>query len=113
MRNRGRRIGEILQMWREVDDRASSRKRSELPDRVAHLQAVELHTWQCTCLEKSGGNPEAARLAGLNVLRVIGSVYVIMGFFAGLGGFVLSARLNSSEAVAGVGYELTVIASVV
>jgi ribose/xylose/arabinose/galactoside ABC-type transport system permease subunit len=60
-----------------------------------------------------GGNPEAARLAGLNVLRVIGSVYVIMGFFAGLGGFVLSARLNSSEAVAGVGYELTVIASVV
>jgi inositol transport system permease protein len=60
-----------------------------------------------------GGNPEAARLAGLNVLRVISSVYVIMGFFAGLGGFVLSARLNSAEAVAGTGYELTVIASVV
>src|SRR5579872_1412543 len=60
-----------------------------------------------------GGNPEAARLSGLNVRKVIGSVYVIMGFFAGLGGFVLSARLNSSEAVAGVGYELTVIASVV
>src|SRR5579863_1508253 len=34
-----------------------------------------------------GGNPEAARLAGLNVLGVIGSVYMIMGFFAGLGGF--------------------------
>jgi inositol transport system permease protein len=60
-----------------------------------------------------GGNPEAARLSGLNVRRLIGSVYVIMGFFAGLGGFVLSARLNSSEAVAGVGYELTVIASAV
>jgi ribose/xylose/arabinose/galactoside ABC-type transport system permease subunit len=60
-----------------------------------------------------GGNPEAARLSGLNVRRVIGSVYVIMGFFAGLGAFVLSARLNSSEAVAGIGYELTVIASVV
>jgi inositol transport system permease protein len=60
-----------------------------------------------------GGNPEAARLSGLNVRRVISSVYVIMGFFAGLGAFVLSARLNSSEAVAGIGYELTVIASVV
>ena len=35
------------------------------------------------------------------------------GFFAGLGSFVLSARLNSAEAVAGTGYELTVIASVV
>ena len=32
---------------------------------------------------------------------------------AGLGGFVLSARLNSAEAVAGLTYELTVIASVV
>ncbi|WP_395686275.1 ABC transporter permease [Aestuariivirga sp.] len=60
-----------------------------------------------------GGNPEAARLAGVNVNAVIASVYIIMGFFAGLGAFVLSARLNSAEAVAGTGYELTVIASVV
>jgi inositol transport system permease protein len=60
-----------------------------------------------------GGNPEAARLSGLNVNRMICSVYVIMGFFAGLGSFVLAARLNSAEAVAGTGYELTVIASVV
>ncbi len=60
-----------------------------------------------------GGNPEAARLSGLNVTGIICSVYVIMGFFAGLGAFVLAARLNSAEAVAGTGYELTVIASVV
>ena len=60
-----------------------------------------------------GDNPEAARLSGLDVRAVICSVYVIMGFFAGLGAFVLSARLNSAEAVAGTGYELTVIASVV
>jgi inositol transport system permease protein len=60
-----------------------------------------------------GGNREAARLSGVNVRRVLLSVYVIIGFLAGLAGFVLSARLNSSEAVAGTGYELTVIASVV
>ena len=60
-----------------------------------------------------GGNREAARLSGVNVQRVLLSVYIIVGFFAGLAGFVLSARLNSSEAVAGIGYELTVIASVV
>ena len=60
-----------------------------------------------------GGNPEAARLSGLNVRAITTSVYVIMGFFAGLGAFVLSARLNSAEAIAGMGYELTVIASVV
>jgi inositol transport system permease protein len=60
-----------------------------------------------------GGNREAARLSGVNVQQVLLSVYVIVGFFAGLAGFVLSARLNSSEAVAGIGYELTAIASVV
>ncbi len=60
-----------------------------------------------------GGNPEAARLSGLNVAAITLSVYVIVGFFAGLGGFVLSSRLNSAEAVAGLGYELTVIAAVV
>lgn len=60
-----------------------------------------------------GGNPDAARLSGLNVDRVTIQVYLIIGFMAGLGGFVLSARLNSAEAVAGLTYELTVIASVV
>jgi ribose/xylose/arabinose/galactoside ABC-type transport system permease subunit len=60
-----------------------------------------------------GGNREAARLSGVNVRRVLLSVYVVIGFLSGLAGFVLSARLNSSEAVAGIGYELNVIASVV
>ena len=60
-----------------------------------------------------GGNVEAARLSGLDVRGLTLSVYVIVGFFAGLAGFVLSSRLNSSEAVAGAGYELTVIAAVV
>jgi inositol transport system permease protein len=60
-----------------------------------------------------GGNLEAARLSGLRVDRVLTSVYVIMGLLAGLAGFILSARLSSAEAVAGEGYELRVIASVV
>lgn len=60
-----------------------------------------------------GGNPEAARLTGVPVDRITLSVYVIVGLMAGLGGFVLSARLNSAEAVAGMTYELTVIAAVV
>lgn len=60
-----------------------------------------------------GGNPEAARLSGLNTNRILLSVYVISGFFAGLSGFLLSSRLNSAEQGAGSGYELTVIAGVV
>lgn len=60
-----------------------------------------------------GANPDAARLSGINVNFVIASVYTITGFFAGLAGFVLAARLNSAEAIAGISYELRVIASVV
>ncbi len=60
-----------------------------------------------------GGNAEAARLSGLNTTALIVSVYVISGFCAGLAGFLLTSRLNSAEVVAGVGYELTVIAAVV
>ena len=59
-----------------------------------------------------GGNPEAARLNGLNVTEIITSVYLIVGALAGLAGFLLSARLGAAEAVAGEGYELRVIASV-
>ncbi len=60
-----------------------------------------------------GGNPEAARLSGLSVSFVVSSVYIITGLLTGLAGFLLSARLGSAEAIAGVGYELRVIASVV
>jgi inositol transport system permease protein len=60
-----------------------------------------------------GSNPEAARLSGINVDRVTITTYGIIGFCSGLSGFVLAARLNSAEAVAGTGYELTAIAAVV
>jgi len=60
-----------------------------------------------------GGSAEADRLSGVRVDRVLVAVYMIVGFFSGLASFVLSARLNSAEAVAGIGYELTVISAVV
>jgi inositol transport system permease protein len=60
-----------------------------------------------------GGNPEAARLNGLDVPALITSVYFTVGALAGLAGFLMSARLGAAEAVGGTGYELRVIASVV
>jgi ribose transport system permease protein/inositol transport system permease protein len=61
----------------------------------------------------TGGNPTAAKLNGISTDRIIFSVYVIVGFMCGLAGFLLSARLGSAEAVAGIGFELAVIAAVV
>jgi D-xylose transport system permease protein len=42
-----------------------------------------------------GGNPEAARRAGINVDRVRMAVFMISGFMAGAGGIILASRLRS------------------
>ena len=78
---------------------------------IAHV--VLKHTRFGLHVYAAGGNATASDLNGVNTRRVIMSVYVIVGFFCGLAGFLLSARLGSAEAVAGIGLELDVIAAVV
>lgn len=60
-----------------------------------------------------GGNPEVARLAGINVNLVTIGVYVAAATLAGLAGIVLAARLDSVQPSSGFGYELDTIAAVV
>ncbi|HEY8530626.1 MAG TPA: ribose ABC transporter permease [Limnochorda sp.] len=60
-----------------------------------------------------GGNEQACRLAGIPVPRVKVFVYTLSGFFAGLTGLVLTARLVSAQPTAGTGYELDAIAAVI
>ena len=61
----------------------------------------------------TGGNREAAYLSGIPVHRVIASTYTWCGFFAGVAGVMLAARLQSGQPTAGEFYELTAIAAVV
>ncbi len=60
-----------------------------------------------------GGNPEAAELCGIRIARIRLLVFSISGFLAGLGGLLLSARLNAGDPKYGEMYELEVIAAVV
>ncbi|MGI3186671.1 ABC transporter permease [Nioella aestuarii] len=60
-----------------------------------------------------GGNPEVARLAGINVGRTTVLVYVTSAVLSGLGGILLAARLDSVQPSSGVAYELDAIAAVV
>lgn len=60
-----------------------------------------------------GGNPEVARLAGINVRLATIGVYVVSGLLAGLAGIVLAARLDSVQPSSGFTYELDTIAAVV
>ncbi len=80
---------------------------------VAVGQVVLKYTQYGRWIYALGGNPEAARLSGLNTVLLGASVYVISGFCAGLAGFLQTSRLNSAEQVAGQGFELNAIAAVV
>lgn len=60
-----------------------------------------------------GGNPHAARVAGVNVDRVLVYVYAICGLFAGLAGLLLAGRTDSGFPNAGIGAELDAIAAVI
>jgi ribose transport system permease protein len=60
-----------------------------------------------------GGNEEAARSSGINTDRIKISVFVISGLLTGLAGCIMAGRLFSGSPVAGQGFELDVIASVV
>ncbi|UOR01957.1 ABC transporter permease [Leucobacter allii] len=60
-----------------------------------------------------GGNAEAARLAGIDVRRVVFACYVIAGLTAGIAAIILLGRLDSATPNAATGTELQVIAAVV
>ena len=61
----------------------------------------------------TGGNVQAAWLAGVDTQRVIFATYLANGLLVGLAGVMLAARLGAGVPNAGVGYELDVIAAVV
>ena len=60
-----------------------------------------------------GGNPEAARLAGINVARTKMFVLILSGFTAALAGVVLAARLGTGSGQVGEADLLDAIAAVV
>ena len=60
-----------------------------------------------------GGNPEAARLAGVPVDRVRIAVFALQGLIAGLAGIVLAARITSGQPNTSLGLELAVISACV
>ena len=50
-----------------------------------------------------GGNPEAARRAGIDVNRIRIMVFMITSFMAGVGGIILASRLRSVDTATGGG----------
>jgi ribose transport system permease protein len=60
-----------------------------------------------------GGNEEAVRISGVSVQRYKTLFYVFSGVCAAVGAFILMARINAAEPIAGIGAELDAIAAAV
>ncbi len=60
-----------------------------------------------------GGNPEAARLSGIAVRKVLAFTYAFSGLTTAIAAIVLTGRLNSAQPTAGQAFELDAIAAVV
>ncbi|MDO3701907.1 ABC transporter permease [Micromonospora sp. C28SCA-DRY-2] len=60
-----------------------------------------------------GGNPEAARLAGINVKRHTVLLYALSGLCCGIAAIMLTAQANSAQAAMANLYELDAIAAAI
>lgn len=58
-----------------------------------------------------GGNPEAARLAGINVENIRLFAFSSLGLMTALGGILFASRMQAASTTAGAGFELDAIAS--
>lgn len=73
--------------------------------------------WNKTILGKNmfaiGGNPEAAAVSGVNIVKNVMIVFLISGMLYGFAGFLEAARNGSVNANTGLSYELDAISACV
>ena len=60
-----------------------------------------------------GGNEEAARLAGVPVVRTKIIIFVLSGLVSAIAGIILASRMTSGQPMTSIGYELIVISACV
>jgi len=91
-----------------------------IPNLVIYAVIVSIVVWilwNKTTFGKNlyaiGGNPEAAKVSGVNVFKTTIIVFVIAGVLYGIGGFLEAARIGSANNGTGNAYELDAIAACV
>ncbi|CDG01927.1 Putative Galactoside transport system permease protein MglC [Clostridium chauvoei JF4335] len=92
----------------------------QIPYLIFYLAIVALimwFIWNKTKLGKNmfaiGGNPEAAAVSGVNLVKNIMIIFVISGVLYGLAGFLEAARAGSTTTATGFNYELDAISACV
>ena len=84
---------------------------------LAIVAAIMWFVWNKTKLGKNmfaiGGNPEAAAVSGVNLVKNIMIIFIISGVLYGLAGFLEAARAGSTTTSTGFNYELDAISACV
>ncbi len=80
---------------------------------VGIFYVVSQHTTLGRYIYAVGGSEKTAAFSGINVNFVKLRVYALAGVLAGIGGLIVTARLDAADPKAGLGYELDSIAAVV
>lgn len=84
---------------------------------LAIVAAIMWFVWNKTKLGKNmfaiGGNPEAAAVSGVNLVKNIMFIFIISGVLYGLAGFLEAARAGSTTTSTGFNYELDAISACV
>jgi ribose transport system permease protein len=71
------------------------------------------HTTFGTYIFSIGGNQEAVNLAGVSVVFYKTLIYVVAGAFAGVGGLVMTSRMNAAHPWVTLGLEFDAIVAVI
>ena len=92
----------------------------EIPYLIFYLAIAAIimwFVWNKTKLGKNmfaiGGNPEAAAVSGVNVVKNIMIIFIISGVLYGAAGFLEAARAGSTTTATGFNYELDAISACV
>ena len=92
----------------------------EIPYLIFYLIIVAVimwFVWNKTTLGKNmfaiGGNPEAAAVSGVNIVKNIMIIFIISGVLYGLAGFLEAGRVGSATSNTGINYELDAISACV
>jgi ribose transport system permease protein len=78
---------------------------------AGHFLVVRTNFGRLMCA--TGGNAEAARIAGVKTLRIKGILFVTSGLLAGLSGILSNIHFGSTTIATGSGWELSAVAAVV
>jgi methyl-galactoside transport system permease protein len=112
-------VGSLKQGFKDIAQKSIGPSFFQIPLLAIYILAAAFvvwvflkHTKQGTHFYAIGGNPQAARVSGINVEHDLMCVYAYAGILYGIAGTLMAGRLGMANALTANGMELDAIAAV-